>query len=223
MMIQLYDCENDIVFSDEYINVLEIQNKKLFMKYVNILYGKELTEELRLLESEKEVNISNCVTVYSDFFNLELNDRKVLNKLYQHIEMSIDVEIKELFNVELVKVKEVVEKIVESYDLDLIISDTISFGEIARAIDLKINYEGKSLLEILLVVLDLESELSISKVLVFINLKLYLNNEELEELYKYSKYKKINILLIDSMCYGTTLKYEKKLIIDEELVEFVLQ
>ena len=57
----------------------------------------------------------------------------------------------------------------------------------------------------------------------FINLKQYLTNDELLELYKYSIYCQIPIVLIDSQTYGTSLKYEKKLIIDSELDEFMLQ
>lgn len=33
---------------------------------------------------------------------------------------------------------------------------------------------------------------------------------------------KIRILLIDSQCYGCTIDYEKKLIIDENLDEFMI-
>ena len=45
---------------------------------------------------------------------------------------------------------------------------------------------------------------------------------ELIELYKYAIYNNVNIFLVDSQSYGVTLKYEKKLIIDDNLDEFVL-
>ena len=44
----------------------------------------------------------------------------------------------------------------------------------------------------------------------------------MEELYKYSIYNGIPLLLIDSQCYGGTLNNEKKLIIDENLDEFMI-
>ena len=46
--------------------------------------------------------------------------------------------------------------------------------------------------------------------------------EELNELNKYSLYNNIKILLIDSQCYNSTNKFEKKLIIDRNLEEFLL-
>ena len=59
-------------------------------------------------------------------------------------------------------------------------------------------------------------------ILVFINLKQYLSKNELLELYKYSIYNQVQIILIDSQSYGVTLEYEKKLIIDDNLEEIVL-
>lgn len=49
-----------------------------------------------------------------------------------------------------------------------------------------------------------------------------ITNQELLELYKYAIYNKINIILIDSQCYGGTLEYENKLIIDRNLDEFMI-
>ena len=70
--------------------------------------------------------------------------------------------------------------------------------------------------------IDIEKTLNLSSILVFINLKQYLSNEELEELYKYSIYNDVKILLVDSQCYSNKSIYENKLSIDKDLVEFVL-
>lgn len=55
-----------------------------------------------------------------------------------------------------------------------------------------------------------------------INLKQYLNKNELIELYKYSIYNEINIVLVDCETYGITTNNGKKLVIDENLDEYVL-
>lgn len=54
------------------------------------------------------------------------------------------------------------------------------------------------------------------------NLKQYLNKVELIELYKYSIYNGVNIILIDSQAYGVKMEYERKLIIDNSLEEYML-
>ena len=70
--------------------------------------------------------------------------------------------------------------------------------------------------------IDINSIFNINELLVFINLKQYLTNEELKEFYKYSLYNNVKIILIDSQSYGTANEYEKKLIIDNNLDEFLL-
>ena len=82
--------------------------------------------------------------------------------------------------------------------------------------------EKDELLDNLLLLIDLENTLKFNNILVFVNLKQYLSKNELIEFYKYAIYSKIQILLIDSQAYGVTLEYEKKLIIDENLDEFVI-
>ena len=78
------------------------------------------------------------------------------------------------------------------------------------------------LLNNLLLLIDLEKVLKINEILFFINLKQYLSQEELIEFYKYAIYNEIKIVLVDSQSYGVKLDYEKKLIIDANLDEFVL-
>ena len=88
---------------------------------------------------------------------------------------------------------------------------------------LKINVEKKNnLLDNLLILIDINNIFKINELLIFVNLKQYLNKEELNELYKYSVYNNVKILLIDSQSYGTCNEYEKKLIIDSNLDEFLL-
>ena len=70
--------------------------------------------------------------------------------------------------------------------------------------------------------IDIENILGTKDILIFVNLKQYLTKNELEELYKYTIYNEVSILLIDSQCYGGTLNNEKKLIIDENLDEFMI-
>ena len=105
-------------------------------------------------------------------------------------------------------------------DLPLTVVDK-DINNIVKLIKLSINYKN-DLLDNLLLLIDLEKILKISNILIFVNLKQYLEQEELIELYKYAIYNQIKIILIDSQAYGTKLLYEKKLIIDKDLVEFML-
>ena len=70
--------------------------------------------------------------------------------------------------------------------------------------------------------IDVEKLLKIHTLQIFVNLKQYLTKEELIEFYKYAIYNNVQILLVDSQTYGISLNNEKKLVIDENLDEFML-
>lgn len=89
-------------------------------------------------------------------------------------------------------------------------------------IKLKLNLSS-NLLDNLLSLIDLEKIAKANKFLIFVNLKLYLTEKELEELYKYAIYNEVKLMLIDSKNYGCKTIFENKLIIDNNLVEFMLK
>ena len=113
-------------------------------------------------------------------------------------------------------------KILNKSDLPLQILEDITVDNIIKNLKLTINSKN-SLLDNLMLLIELEKTLKTNNLLIFVNLKQYLTNQELIELYKYSIYNKIKILIIDSQSYGGTLDYENKLIIDSNLDEFMLQ
>ncbi len=74
----------------------------------------------------------------------------------------------------------------------------------------------------ILTLIDLYKETKEIDIIFLINIKQYLSDIELQELYKYSLYNNVFIVLIDSQVYGEKRKFEKKLIIDDNLEEYVL-
>ena len=118
------------------------------------------------------------------------------------------------------KLKDIYTHLLDNIDLNLEIQDEFKIEDISKLMKPKINTKN-NLLENILLLMDIESELNLDKLVVFVNLKSYLENEELIELYKYSLYKDIKILLVDNHNYSTN-NIEKKLQIDEDLIEFMI-
>jgi len=68
--------------------------------------------------------------------------------------------------------------------------------------------------------IDIVSELNICKLFIFINLRNLFDNKTLEELFKYAIYKDVFILNIENgSC--VKIKYEKKMIIDHDLIDYL--
>lgn len=225
MNLKINYFDNQIKLNKENIQVIEIENKKTFYRLVNDLYSIKNNEKLNEIyffdDNNQEINMYDKVELYINFFDLELNSKKNLNMLNKNIVNNInDQEKNEILN-NFKKLYKSFNKILFNIDIPIILNNDITIEDIVKFFKISIN-KHNDLLDNLLLLIDLEKTLKINEILFFINLKQYLNKEELIELYKYSIYNEITIFLIDSQSYGIKLEYENKLIIDENLDEFVL-
>mgnify|MGYP004657214391 FL=1 len=225
MNLKINYFDNNIKIENDYIQVIEIENKKTFYRLVSDLYkiknDEKLDEVFFYDNNNQEINMYNKVDLYVNFFDIDLNSKKNLNALNKNIINSLTDNVKEEILNNFKKLSRSFTKILSDIDLPLSLNDNITVDDIIKLLKISIN-KTDDLLNNLLLLIDLEKVLKINAVLFFINLKQYLSQEELIEFYKYAIYNEIKIVLVDSQSYGIKLDYEKKLIIDANLDEFVL-
>lgn len=216
--------ENRIIFSTEYVNAIEIENKRYFYRFVNDLYSvytNGYSDNLQFFQDNKEVNMNGKIKVFINYFDFPFDSKKYANEISKFVGNYInDEDINDLINL-YGKMIRIYKKALNDIDLPLYIENDISIDNINKLIKLGISPK-EELLDNLMLLIDLEHTLKTNNLLVFVNLKQYLTKDEVRELYKYAIYNGIMIMLIDSFNYGVTLKDEKKYIIDENLDEFVL-
>ena len=223
MNLNINFLENNIIISNEYISVLEIENKKTFYRIVNLLnkfsLGETIEEIAFYVENEEKNNIK--INLFLDYFNWNLDSKKTNNELQKNIIDKLDDEyILELTKI-YKKLYNTLNKMLLEVELPLEITQDFDINIFIK--NMKVTLQQKNeLLDNLLLIIDITNILKLNDLLIFVNLKQYLSTTELIELYKYSIYNNIKILLIDSQTYGPTLEFEKKLIVDENLDEFVL-
>lgn len=227
MKINIEYIDNEIIIPDNKVFNIEIENKIYFYRLINelnyISNGADSPEEnnIKFFKNNNELNLFNKIDVYIDYFNIDFNSKKIINSLYRALKTTISEEDKIKIANYYLKIKNILSKSFLDYNLPLTISSEYDIELIFKL--LKINVEKKNnLLDNLLILIDINNIFKINELLIFVNLKQYLNKEELNELYKYSVYNNVKILLIDSQSYGTCNEYEKKLIIDSNLDEFLL-
>ena len=225
MNLKINYFDNNIKIENDNIQVIEIENKKTFYRLVSDLYkiknDDKLDEVFFYEDNNQEINMYNKVDLYVNFFDIDLNSKKNLNVLNKNIINSLTDNVKEEILNNFKKLAKSFTKILSDIDLPLSLNDNITVDDIIKLLKISIN-KTDDLLNNLLFLIDLEKVLKINEILFFINLKQYLSQEELIEFYKYAIYNEIKIVLVDSQSYGVKLDYEKKLIIDANLDEFVL-
>ncbi len=225
MRINCNYVENSIIFEDGKINSIEMENKKFFYRFVRDLYsisnGDILEEFIFLDDNNKEISVFNKIKIFNNFFEFDFNSKKYNMEILKQLVSEINDEDKnEILNLQK-KIYTKVNKQLNKYDIPLYISIDIDLEAILKELKITIkNYDD--ILNNLFLLIDLENILRLSNILIFINLKQYLSAEELEEFYKYAIYNNVKLILVDSQCYTSISKYEKKLIVDNDLVEFVI-
>mgnify|MGYP004473766161 CR=1 FL=1 len=216
--------DNKIVFANEYINAVEIENKRYFYRFVNDLYSVYIngySDNLKFIQDNKEINMNGKIKVFINYFDFQFDSKKYTSEISKFVSNYINEEdTKNLINL-YGKMTRIYKKALIDIDLPLYVENDISIDNINKLIKLGISPK-EELLDNLMLLIDLEHTLKTNNFLVFVNLKQYLTKDEVVELYKYAIYNEITIMLVDSICHGANLKNEKKYIIDENLDELML-
>ncbi|MGL4990433.1 MAG: type II-A CRISPR-associated protein Csn2 [Sarcina sp.] len=219
--------ENEINFDENYVNVLEIQNKEQFKKIVYLvnLYSKEkeVENEFMYIENNYIVDSACNILVMNDFFNVESNNKKILKLLHEDIKKKYNDEFGEFdirgkFNL----IYKNIQEILIDYDYEFEYKLDIDVIDFLKMISLKFdekNYDTP--LKNIYFILDIISDFQISNLLVLINLKSFLDDDELTAFYKAVKQRDIAVLLIEGNIDKELKMYENKLIIDSDYDEFI--
>ena len=225
MKLKINGFDNEIIFNDQNINILTIKNTKCFSHILQILNDKtngiESNEIFLLGENNEEMNMAKEIQIVLDVFNIDYNSKKILNKIHEII--SNNIEKNQDFEVErmVLNLRNYIIEEINDLPFEFVMKNEIEIPEVLKLYNLKIDEENyTSILEKIEILIDIFSTLKIAKILIIPNLKLFLDEAELVELYKYSLYNNINLLLIERNEY-TKLKYEINIIIDENFNDFL--
>ncbi|MEG1142104.1 MAG: type II-A CRISPR-associated protein Csn2 [Clostridia bacterium] len=227
--LKVFHIENDIDFDENYINVLEIENKKMFTQFIyslnRLINYTEESEEIILLDGNKKLSICKEVMLVYDLFNININEGKILKILYQDIEYQYKLEHAEINLLE--KFSDIIKNInyiTLNYDFEFEYKREITIKELLKAISFKFNnnyYDNP--FDNIIAIFDLIATFKLYKVIILVNIKCYFKEEELIEIYKAAKHRNLNLLIIEPIV-DEKLKYlENKLSIDNDYDEFILK
>lgn len=223
MIMSIFGLENKITFEEGKINVLEIYNKKFFRRMIEILNGEEEAEnnEIVLLDNEKRVELKKNVLVFTDLFNIDFNSKKIITKIYNELIESIkkrqDDELENLT----IKLRNYLIEEINELPFEFNINSEMEINDLLKAFNLKIDTTCyTTIVEKIEFIINIIANLKMATILVIPNLKVYLEKEEIIEIYKYSLYNNIKLLILENSSNEKIENYEIKNIIDKEFDEF---
>ena len=209
--------DNEIEISNEFIKCIEVENNNYFIRMIINLnnYSNKDGNCDELIIDENNCNLDLII----DYFNM-INNKKDIANIIKYIESKINEndheKIKKLYN----KIVDNLSNTIYELNLPVNINPDYNINKILKLLNIFIE-NSDNILQNILNYIDINILIQ-NNILIFINLKSYLSKNELLELYKYCIYNEVTIVLIDNRLYGTTLEYEKKLIIDCNLEEFTI-
>jgi len=225
MKINVNYIDNELIVEDNKILNIEIYNKKFFYRFIkdlNLIENGNTIEEITAFNKQnEEITLTNKIEILSDFLDFDLYNKKYSSDFQKYIvknseEKNIDKIVKEYS-----KVYDSISNIVNLIDIPITIKNDFDFESIIKSFKFEVNFFD-NLLNNLIDLLEVKLNLSKEKIYVFINLKSYLSNEDLLELYKYIFVKNINSIFIDTNKYDDLNDNVNKIIIDTDLDEFVI-
>lgn len=226
MKLRINGFNNEVLFDEECVHILTIKDPKCFSHLIGILNDKinglESNEIFLLDDKEEELKLEKNAYMILDVFNIDYNSKKILSKIYDIISENIKKNQNYVIENIALNLRNYIISEINELPFEFTMKSELDIPEILKIYNLKIDGEMyHSILEKIELLIDLLATLKISNILIIPNLKSFLGDVELVELYKYSLYNNINLLIIERNSYDK-LEYESNMIIDENFDDFFI-
>ncbi|WP_027422046.1 type II-A CRISPR-associated protein Csn2 [Lachnobacterium bovis] len=217
LLIPKYDLR--IKIQENEVNVLCIENPDAYSYIIKNLWQQVNGEdgEMILSEGEKELKISKDMELITNPFAVDCNDKKILNKVY--IELAEN--FKENYMMEMsdinTNIVNVLDELMSDFSYPLasdIEMDPIGLFKLYR---IQMDMAKEDYVSYLLEYMKLKHMICKVNVFVIVDLRSYMDDIVIEELYKNLFYEKIFLIVISGHQYENPIECEKTLILDKDL------
>lgn len=169
-----------------------------------------------LSDSEEESSLSKYADIIINPFAISCNDRKILNTVYKELHVITDQVYPELYAEANSKMLELIDAIVIDVPYALEYEPCVEVEGIFKQYNIRFDEEFTSLAEKVINYIKTTSQVLRKKVFILVNIKAYLEDSDIQQIYKESMYSKVFLVLLESKD-NTKLSEEKKVLIDSDL------
>lgn len=225
MIFRIRGVDLDIEVDEDNSSTLVIENKVLLRSVINDLMmcinGNE-TFDLILEKDFKPLKFNKNVLLFQDYFQYEKIFRAMLAEIIKDIEyyLNFDQDIKNGIEYQLYGIYKLVEFIKNDFDVELTYNDDVKVSSLIKLLNFQIDLNSyPKPIDKLYLLLDLIAKYSNDKLIIFLNLSFYFTQDEIKEIIKYCKYKKIIFMVIESV-FNDIIYTDHSYHIDNDLDEF---
>ena len=198
-----------------------IESPEVFSEYLQELNGQLVGEDGRfvLSENNKELDLAKKADMVINPFSVDVNSRKILNKLYVELsglskEEQMYTKTMELF------------RYIQEYMLDLEqctsyileFDQEIDISALLKAVNIHYEVKDVDFLEKIIQYIKIMIAVAGIKVFIFVNLRSYLSETQMQSLIQECEYQDVRILFIENQ-QRSCMKGGKQYIIDIDKCE----
>lgn len=190
--------QRKIEIEDNIIYTLVFENKKYYRENIIELINQHKGNEgsYILSNDNKEISFDKNSYIITDIFNIDINNKKVLTKIYSSLLKEIVEDISS-YNELSTNIRVYFEKLIFNSSLEIEQDEEIDMSSLLKLGDFKIHVENDDILEKFLKFLKVLSELCSYKIIFVVGLHTVFTQEEIIEIYKEVCLNKINIINIE--------------------------
>ena len=219
MKIKIKGFENELKLNaDDKCYSIQIENKKIYQSILSECMNEDDEKQLILIDNKGNCcEIEKHVLFISDPYNEEVNNKKILTKIYEMISKSINenIELTTKIDTNLYKIREIIINEANELPIEFEALDDIKTTDILTLFKLKIDIKSYiTIVDRINLMIEIMSIIKSDLILCFFNLKSILEKEQILEIEKNALYHNIKLLLIEPNLYDNieneiTLKINK--------------
>lgn len=207
-----------IQLKENQVSILTIENTDVFSHVIEDLTSQINGGEgsLILADKEKLLELSKYADLIMNPFEINCNDKRILNVLYGELKQNIINDFYKDFNILNSEISTFIERVSNSIPYPICYKDNLDSLGLLKYSELRIDDNYECLLERVINYLRVQKEICGIQIVVFINLKDYFSSDETQELYEFCFNKKIHIIIVEGHPHNV-LESEQVLVIDKDL------
>ena len=199
MKIKLYFFEEFIDLEVGKLYTIIIENRKILYDFEKYLFNEfeGNNSYLLLMDNNKIIDHKKNIYFLSNFYDMDLNNKKNLLALYKQIKVNHNDELKERFEQLTSNINEFLEFINFESVFDLTFDGNILIDDVLKLGDLRFNNENDSLFNTLISYLEIINNLFNIEVFIVEELHKYFSNDDLIKAINELKYYGIILINIE--------------------------
>ena len=202
MKIKIKGFENELPLNlDNKCFSIQIENKKLYQNILSECINETEEKQLILIDDKNNCcEIEKNILFISDPYNEEINNKKILTKIYEMISKSINenIELTTEMDKNLYKIREIIINEANEFPIEFEALDDIKISDILSLFRLKIDTKSYiTIIDRINLIIEIMSIINYNLIICFFNLKSVLEKEQIREIEEYALYHEIQLLLMD--------------------------